>query len=178
MELSDGRRLALTTMVLAGVLILWMIFLALHDAGQFEWAWPERALGWFGLAAWTWIGLGVYAIMTFVVGMMMFGVDQTPPGFARGKQRQVQCQDCKAVFMVHDAGNRPLTHLCPNCNALGVYTGDAPPVGNPPKPQEPEKLIQLGLNCHECDHKFKVTDTGKRPLKVSCPNCHAGGAIQ
>jgi len=176
-DLSDLQRLAKTTLFLVVALLAWLVFLALHDAGQFEWTWPERGLSWFGMTAWLWTGAALLALMALALAFMSFGINQAPEGFAKGKLRQVQCQDCKAVFFVHDAGNRPLTHLCPNCKALGVYDGMAPPVGVPPKAIPPEKVVALSLTCHACEHRFNVTDSGVRPLKVACPMCDATGTI-
>lgn len=178
MDLQDVRRFAMTTMALFVVLVLWVFFLFLHDTGRFEWTWPEAALGWFSLGAWLWTSLGLSAVMVGFLGFMTFGINEAPPGYAKGKLRQVQCQDCKAVFFVLDAGNRPLTHVCPNCKALGVYDGRAPPVGAPPEAIAPEKLIKLALTCEDCSYKFRVTDTGRRPLQVTCPSCQGTGAIQ
>lgn len=172
------RRLAVTALVFCGVLLLWLIFIGLHDSGRFEWALPRGALGWFGAATWYWLGLATMLAFVAVVTFTSFGVNEAPAGYAQGKLRQVQCQDCKAVFFVHDAGHRPLTHQCPNCKALGIYDGKAPPVGEAPKAEAAKRVVRIGLTCQECAYRFKVTDTGSRPLAVKCPSCQANGSVQ
>lgn len=163
---------------IAAALLLWLVLLNLHDAGLFEWRWPRESLRVFPLAAWMWVGVGLLIVIVTVTGLIVHGVHQAPADYARGAVRQVQCQDCKAVFFIHDTGHRPITHQCPNCKALGVYDGRAPPVGAPPVPEPPKKVISLDLTCQTCQHGFQVTDTGARPLKVTCPNCQAVGSIE
>ncbi len=177
MELSDVRRLSVTTMVLAGGLLAWLLFLFLEDTGRFEWGLPERGLGLMPFSGWMWTTAGLLAVFLGVVGFTTFGVNQAPRGFARGSVRQVQCQDCKAVFFIPDSGKRPLTHLCPSCKALGVYDGEAPPVGTPPTPRPPKEIVELGLTCRTCSHRFMATDTGVRPMRIACPTCKAVGEV-
>lgn len=176
MDLQDLRRLVVTSLVAAGCVLLWALFLILHDADLFTWALPATALGWFDLLPWMALLLILSLIIVVVVGLLTFAINTAPQGYAAGKMRQVQCQDCKAVFFVHDSGNRPLTQECPNCKALGVYDGKQPPVGTPPKITRPVHE-RVRLSCHVCEHKFSLEDDGRRPLKLTCPNCNSKGQI-
>lgn len=178
MNLGDVRRLSAMNISIAAALLLWLVLLNLHDASLFEWRWPRLALDVFPLAAWMWVGVGMLLVIVTTTGLIVHGVHQAPADFARGSVRQVQCQHCKAVFFIHDTGHRPLTHLCPNCKSLGVYDGTAPPVGLPPVPKKADKVVALDLTCQACQHGFRVTDTGARPLTVTCPNCDSIGKIQ
>lgn len=176
MDLSDLRRLVVTSLALGGAVFLWTIFLILHDADLFTWRFPSVALGWFGLEAWLVLLLVLSLIIVVVVGLLTFAINVAPQGYAAGKMRQVQCQDCKAVFFCHDSGHRPLTHECPNCKALGVYDGKQPPVGQPPKMTRPVHE-KLRLSCHVCEHRFSLEDDGRRPMKITCPECNSKGQI-
>ncbi|HLF16050.1 MAG TPA: hypothetical protein VI796_01275 [Candidatus Thermoplasmatota archaeon] len=177
MDLRDIRRLSFSFILLACALFAWLILLFLHDSGRFEWGGPKGALGWMPFTGWLWLTAFLSAVLLTVVGLTTFGVTQAPTGFAKGSLRQLQCQDCKAVFFVHDAGQRPLTHVCPNCKCLGVFDGEAAPVGTPPKPRPPKELIELGLTCRTCSHRFMVLDAGVRPMKIACPKCKAVGEV-
>ena len=174
MDLRDVRRLAASALVVGGLVLLWLVFLALDDAGQFDWPWPTRALEALSFAAWTWVCAGVLLILLGLVTLAAFSVKI---GAGRQPTRQVQCQSCRAVFFMPDNGRRPLTHPCPNCKALGVYDGKAPPVGKAPEVKAQE-LRRLPLTCRSCANKFSVLDTGVRPLSVECPNCKAVGDLR
>ncbi len=178
MNLGDVRRLSAMNIALTALLLLWLVMLNLHAASLFEWRWPREALTLFPLAAWMWVGVGLLIVVITSTALIVHGVQQAPTDFARGSVRQVQCQECKAVFFIHDTGHRPLTHICPSCKALGVYDGTAPPVGTPPIPKKPRELVRLDLTCQSCKHGFHVTDTGVRPLRVQCPKCESVGKIQ
>ena len=175
-DVSDMRRLAVSAVSVAALVLLWLLFLFLHDAGLFEWAWPEAALGAISLTAWLGILAGVSAVVVVGFALLTFGIQGTPPGLAKASLRQVQCQECKAVFFIRDTGHRPLTHVCPSCRALGVYDGRAPPVGKAPAVQT-ARIAKMDLTCQRCKHRFHVTDTGARPLKVTCPQCRSIGEI-
>lgn len=176
MNLTDLRRLVVTTLILAGLTVLWTFFLLLHDGGQFTWRFPEVALGWFGIKPWLVLLFALTFIMVYVVGLLTFAIQTAPKGYAAGKMRQVQCQACKAVFFVHDSGHRPLTHECPSCKALGVYDGKHDPVGRPPQLTRPVHT-KVRMTCHVCKHKFSEDDDGRRPMKVTCPSCNSKGQI-
>ncbi len=178
MDIRDVRRFSISVVILAALTVVWLFFLWMHDSGRFQWAWPRVALTDLGLQGWLWIGILAILALAAAASLVVFGVPQAPPGFAKGALRQVQCQHCKAVFRIHDTGHRPITHVCPSCQYLGVYDGTAPPVGKPPKPMPPEKIIQLSLTCRNCKHRFKIIDTGLRPLRVECPECTATGHIE
>lgn len=178
MNLGDVRRLSAMNISIAAALLLWLVLLNLHEAGLFEWTWPREALQVFSLAAWMWVGVGLLVVIVGATGLIVQGVHQAPANFARGSVRQVQCQHCKAVFFVHDTGHRPLTHVCPNCKYLGVYDGTAPPVGAPPVPLPARNVVAVDLMCQSCEHNFRFTDTGARPMDVTCPNCKSVGTIQ
>lgn len=177
MDASDLRRLALSAVVAAALLLLWLLFLFLHDAGLFRWSWPEAALGAISMEAWLGILAGVAAVLLAGFAVLSMGLDRAPQGLARASTRQVQCQDCKAVFFLRDTGHRPLTHQCPSCRALGVYDGCQEPVGKVPEPQPLSRSVRLDLTCRSCHHRFAITDTGARPLKVTCPACRSVGRI-
>lgn len=177
MDLQDVRRLSFTSMLLAGLLLVWLFLLFLHQEGLFEWDASGRALRAMSFLGWMWTGAVLLGVFLGVVGFTTFGVHQGPRATPRSSVRQVQCQDCKAVFFIPDNGKRPLTHLCPNCKALGVYDGESAPVGTPPKPRPPREIIELGLTCRTCSHRFMATDTGVRPMRVTCPKCQAVGEV-
>lgn len=177
MNLSDLRRLSISVLIVAVVSLLFVMSIAIHDNGWLEWRLPEAALELFPYGAWLWLGIAAMFILVFIVGLVPFGVAQAPEGFTRGAARQVQCQNCKAVFFIHDTGHRPLTHMCPNCKHLGVYDGNAPPVGRPPKPEPPRRIIRMDLECRHCKDRFAVTDTGARPLHVRCDHCGTKGKV-
>lgn len=177
MDLGDARRLVASALVLSGLLLLWLLFLWLADRGSFVWTWPERGLAWVPYAGWLWIGAGVTAVLLFFVGYVLWQIPLAPDGYAAGSQRQVQCLECRAVFLVHDTGHRPLTHICPNCKSLGVYDGHQPSVGEP-QARRPQQVVELDLTCQQCHRRFQVTDTGMRPMVVHCPECKAVGTIR
>lgn len=178
MDLRDVRRLAVSLLVLTLAVAAWLLLLWLDDTGRFGFTWTKAALGFIQWRAWMWIG--VLLLVTFVatVVLTLFGVSLVPPGFAKGSMRQVQCGHCKAVFFIHDAGHRPISHRCPNCRYLGLYDGMAEAVGDPQAVIGRRDTVQLALKCRNCSHRFEVTDTGIRPLKVSCPNCKAVGKMR
>ncbi len=177
MNLGDVRRLAVTATVLAGAVLGFLLWLALETLEVIDHRVPTRALAWWGLGTWLWLGVSFVFLSLITLVIVVFFLRDAPAGFARGIRRQVQCQRCKAVFDIHDTGHRPITHVCPNCKGLGVYDGTAPPVGLPPKPEPAKKIIALGLACETCDFHFDVTDTGARPLRVKCPKCNAKGQV-
>lgn len=169
------RRLAASALVLGAAVLLWLLFLALDDAGSFEWGWPTDALGVFSLPTWMWIGAGVLVFLLIMVATPIFAMTKTAGG--KTPTRQVQCQDCKAVFFMPDNGRRPLSYPCPSCKALGVYEGTAPPIGKAPiVPQQ--KIARVNLTCRTCQSRFVFTDTGIRPLHVECPSCKSVGLIR
>ena len=177
MELGDVRRFALTSILAIVLLLTWLFFLFLQDAGLFEWAWPERALMKLELRAWLGIGAAVAGVFVAVLALVVFGVPDAPASLNRGNVRQVQCQGCMAVFRMRDSGQRPLVHQCPNCRRIGAYDATAPPIGAPPKAKRPEEIVLIDLTCRRCKHRFDVTDTGKRPLTIDCPKCKAVGEL-
>ena len=164
-------------MVLSVAIVLWLILLHLQGEELFDWKYTEDALDRLDFNTWMWIGVGVILVFAGVVAGTVYGVPAGKTGSASASVRQVQCQDCKAVFFIQDNGRRPLTHRCPSCKAIGIYDGRAPPVGALPKPEPVKALVELSLTCRRCSHAFNVTDTGVRPLQVSCPNCKAAGTI-
>ncbi len=177
MNLGDVRRLAVTATILAGLMLGFLLWLALEYLGVTTSRITMRALDLWSLSTWLWIAVSLFfVILVMVVGFLFF-LREAPKGYARGIMRQVQCQRCKAVFAIHDTGHRPITHICPNCKGLGVYDGTAPPVGVAPRPEPAKKIISLGLACESCDFHFDVTDTGARPLRVKCPSCQAKGQV-
>lgn len=168
------RRLAVSAFALGAAVVLWLVFLGLDDASLFEWGWPTRALGALRLQTWMWLGAGTLLALVGVVALAAYGVAL---GGGRTPTRQVQCQSCRAVFFMPDNGRRPLTHPCPNCKALGVYDGKAPPVGRAPE-VKPRELRRLPLTCRNCENRFSALDTGARPLSVECPRCKAVGEVR
>lgn len=175
MDVRDVRRLATSALVIGGAVLLWMLFLALDDAGKLEWRWPTNALGTLGLRTWLWIGAGILALLLGMVAAAVYGIGTGTT--AKTPTRQVQCQDCKAVFFMPDNGRRPLTYPCPSCKALGVYDGKAEPIGQAPV-VDLQKVVRLPLTCRSCQAKFLATDTGVRPLNVECPQCKATGIVR
>jgi phage FluMu protein Com len=176
-DLKDVRRLAATAMALSGAIVLWLVFLGLQKDGLFTWSWPEKALHRLSFQTWMWIGVGAIAAFAAVVAGTVFGIPTAKDVRSSASVRQVQCQDCKAVFFIQDTGRRPLSNRCPNCKALGIYEGTLPAVGRLPKPEPAKALVELSLTCRRCNHAFNVTDTGVRPLQVACPNCKAQGVV-
>jgi phage FluMu protein Com len=176
-DVQDVRRISLTAAILAGVTLLWLFFLWLQDAGLWEWFAPRAALGRMPFLGWMWTGAGLFVLLIVVVVLPIFTVPTIAKADHKGRVRQVQCQNCKAVFVLEDTGARPLSHQCPSCKFIGVYTGKAPAVGDAPEPEKPKRIVRLDLTCGNCQHKFPVTDTGTRPLKVTCPDCGAVGNI-
>ena len=168
------RRLSVSALVIGSLALLWLMFLALDDADLFNWGWPTQALGALTLNTWQWLTAGVLIALVGIVTLSTYSVGM---GTGRIPTRQVQCQNCRAVFFMPDNGRRPLTHPCPNCKALGVYDGKAPPVGRAPEVKA-ESLRRLPLTCRSCAHKFTALDTGVRPLSVECPSCKAVGEIR
>ncbi|MGB0652586.1 MAG: hypothetical protein ACPGQL_05250 [Thermoplasmatota archaeon] len=177
MQLRDVRRTGLTIAIIAGVALLWLFLLSLQETDRIDFGLTSGALERLTLGWWQWLVAILLSLLVALLIFLLTSVDEAPEGYARGSVRQVQCADCKAVFHLHDSGHRPLMHVCPNCKALGVYDGKAAPVGKPPEAKEPEQLIKLGLTCDRCDHGFDVTDTGQRPLQVTCPNCQSSGFL-
>lgn len=175
MDVRDVRRLATSALVLGAATLLWLMFLVLDDAGHFEWSWPSSALAQLGLDAWVWVCTGFLAFLLVAVSAPIYGMTKSAGG--KNPTRQVQCQDCKAVFFMPDNGRRPLTYPCPSCKALGVYDGEAPPIGQAPV-VPPQKITRINLTCRTCQSKFLATDTGIRPMHVECPNCKATGIIR
>jgi len=169
------RRLASSCLVLGGALVVWMVLLALDDAGAFDWAWPTKALRTLPFGAWMWICLGLLAALLVAIAAPIYGMTKSAGG--KVPTRQVQCQDCKAVFFMPDNGRRPLTYPCPSCKALGVYEGTAPPIGQAPVVPA-QRIARINLTCRNCQAKFLATDTGLRPLHVECPSCKAVGLIR
>ncbi len=175
MDVRDVRRLTASSLVLGAAMLLWLVFLALDDADAFDWSWPTAALKTLRFEAWMWIGAGVLAFLLAVVGLAVFGVGQG--GAGKAPTRQVQCQDCKAVFFMPDNGRRPLTYPCPSCKALGVYDGKAAPIGTAPIVPV-QKIARISLTCRSCQGKVVATDTGVRPLSIECPSCKAVGVLR
>jgi hypothetical protein len=176
-DVRDVRRLSVSAIVAAFLVLAWLVFLFLHDTGRFKWAWPRAALGQLSMDTWLWVGTGLFVLILAVLGLSLWGVPDNP-ALSRGARRQVQCQGCKAVFFIQDTGKRPITHTCPSCQALGYYDGAQPAIGDPPKAEAPRKMVRLDLTCQRCKHRFTITDTGHRPLNITCKNCHATGEIQ
>lgn len=175
MDVRDVRRLASTALVVGAAVVLWTLFLALDDADKFNWGWPTKALGTLPFVAWVWIDLSLLALLLVAVSAPIYGMTKSAGG--RNPTRQVQCQDCKAVFFMPDNGRRPLTYPCPSCKALGVYDGTAPPIGQAPI-VPPQRIARIALTCRSCQARFVATDTGVRPLHVECPSCKAVGIIR
>jgi phage FluMu protein Com len=173
-DLRDVRRLSMSALVVGGVVLLWLLFLSLDDAGLFEWEWPTTALAALSLHTWQWLGA---VVLLALVGLVALSTYSVGLGGGRVPTRQVQCQSCRAVFFIPDNGRRPLTHPCPNCKALGVYDGKAPPVGRAPE-VKPHEMRKIPLTCRSCEHRFSALDTGIRPLSIECPNCKAVGEIR
>jgi phage FluMu protein Com len=173
-DLRDVRRLSVSALVAGGLVLVWTMFLSLDAHGLFKWGWPTRALEALSLHTWQWLAAGVLLALVGVVTLSAFGVRV---GTGRSPTRQVQCQNCRAVFFMPDNGRRPLTHPCPNCKALGVYDGKAPPIGKAPE-VKPEEVKRLPLTCRNCRAKFTALDTGIRPLNISCPQCKAVGELR
>ena len=175
MDVRDVRRLATSALVLGAAVVLWMLFLALDHYGEFEWRWPTGALETLPFTAWTWINLLLLGGLLVAVCAPIYGMTKSAGG--RNPTRQVQCQDCKAVFFMPDNGRRPLTYPCPSCKALGVYEGTAAPIGQAPI-VPPQRIARINLTCRSCQARFPATDTGVRPLHVECPSCKAVGVIR
>ncbi len=171
------RRLAVTAVFAMALLLAWLLVLYLSSVGHIRWELAASALRQMPLLTWLALGAGAAALFMIIVALSIFGVPEAPPGMARASLRQVQCQHCKAVFQIRDTGHRPLSHECPSCHRLGIYTGDHAPVGEPPEPTPARTVTQLDLTCRRCRHRFDVTDTGARPLKVKCPACGSRGDI-
>lgn len=177
-DINDVRRLTISVLIFAAVEALLLFFLWLHNRAFFEWVVPEAMLGWMQFDIWALLFAVLFIAIGGMVTMLVFSIPiASASGLAKGRLRQVQCQDCKAVFHMADTGERPLMHPCPNCRSMGVYDGQAPPVGRPPKPELAKKVIQLALQCESCAHDFKFTDSGVRPLEVACPECNSSGTI-
>jgi phage FluMu protein Com len=172
-DLRDVRRLAATALVVGGAVLLWLMFLSLDDAGLFEWGTPTKALGAVDLITWMWLGAATLAVLIGLVTLASYSVNLG----GKAATRQVQCQNCRAVFFMPDNGRRPLQHPCPNCKALGIYDGKAPAVGKVPEVKA-ESLRRIPLTCRNCTHKFSALDSGVRPLAVECPSCKAIGEIR
>lgn len=184
MDVRDVRRLSVSSLIVSALILGWLFVLWLQErtnqgkGGGVNWGITIDSLDALHFTGWLWAGIGVIAVVMVGLSLTSFGISRAPPGYAQGSMRQVQCQDCKAVFYVHDMGHRPLTHKCPNCKKLGVYDGKSGVVGTPPKVTAAKTVTELKLNCQSCRHKFPVTDTGVRPLNISCPSCEAKGIIR
>jgi phage FluMu protein Com len=177
-DIKDVRRLTVSVLILAAVEALLLFFLWLHNRAFFEWAVPEKMLGWMPFDIWALVFAVLFFAIGGVVAMLVFSIPiASASGYAKGRLRQVQCQNCKAVFHMADSGERPLMHPCPSCRSLGFYDGQSEPVGKPPEPELAKKIVQLALKCQSCTKNFKFTDSGVRPLEVSCPECSAVGTI-
>lgn len=174
MDLRDVRRLSVSALVVGVVVLLWLMFLALDDAELFKWGWPTEALSMLSLHTWQWLGAGVLLALVALVTLSAYSVGM---GSGRVPTRQVQCQNCRAVFFMPDNGRRPLTHPCPNCKALGIYDGKAPPIGKAPEVRA-EEVKRIPLTCRNCRNKFSALDTGIRPLSIACPQCKAVGELR
>lgn len=176
-DIKDVRRLTISVMLTAGLIALLLLFLWLHDRGSFTWVVPEKMLGWLSYDVWAVVLGFVFVALVGIIGLLVFSLPIAAGGHAVGRIRQVQCQECKAVFHLTDGGERPLIHNCPSCRSMGIYDGTAPPVGEPPKPEPAKRVVQIGLTCESCAHDFKFTDSGVRPLDIVCPACHTEGTI-
>jgi phage FluMu protein Com len=174
-DVRDVRRLATSALVIGAAVLLWLLFLALDQEGAFEWSWPSDALETLPFIAWMWICFGLLAFLLVAVAAPIYGMSKSPGG--KTPTRQVQCQDCKAVFFMPDNGRRPLTYPCPSCKALGVYDGQAAPIGQAPVVPA-QNIKRVNLTCRSCQTKFLATDTGVRPLHVTCPSCKAVGLLR
>ena len=168
------RRLAVSALAVGAAVLLWMMFLSLDDADLFNWPWPTRALESLTLHTWQWLCAGA---LLALVGLVTLSAYSVGAGSGRVPTRQVQCQNCRAVFFMPDNGRRPLTHPCPNCKALGVYDGKAAPIGKAPE-VKPEEVKRIPLTCRNCRNRFTALDTGVRPLSISCPQCKAVGELR
>lgn len=161
--------------MLAGVLLLWLVMLALDDADLFNWGWPTDALGILTLATWMWIGASVFLVL---IGGMV-GIVYAMGLGGKAPTRQVQCQDCRAVFFIPDNGRRPLTHFCPSCKALGVYDGgEASTTPALDLGATKTSLPVKSFTCPNCNDRFAVADTGVRPLRITCPKCATSGLLK
>ena len=168
------RRLAVSALVVGVAIALWLVFLALDDANLFNWSWPTGALESLSLRTWQWIGAGA---LLALVGIVALSAHSVSLAGGRMPTRQVQCQNCHAVFFMPDNGRRPLQHPCPNCKVLGIYDGKAPPVGRAPEVRG-QDLRRVPLTCRNCAHRFTALDTGVRPLSIECPSCKAVGELR
>src|SRR4051812_13678320 len=117
-DLRDVRRLSVSAFVVGVAAVLWLVFLGLDDADLFNWPWPTGALQSLSLRTWQWVGAGVLLALVGLVSLSAYSVSV---GSGRVPTRQVQCQNCRAVFFMPDNGRRPLTHPCPNCKVMGIY---------------------------------------------------------
>ncbi len=171
------KRLSVTIFILAVLVLVWLSLLWLQDSGNLDWGPTRSSLGMLAVGLWAGIGAGLLAALIGMLVLTLGAVGSAPEGYAEGSVRQVQCAHCKAVFHIHDTGHRPIMHVCPNCDSLGVYDGTAPPVGKPPEPEKPERIVQLELQCQRCNHEFSVTDSGRRPMDVTCPACESIGRL-
>lgn len=178
-HIRDVRKLNAVALAAVVLLMVWYLMLRLQITANFEWFLPRNALETMGFVAWGWVILLLLGFFALVAGLLVFSIPvDAESGRAIGGVRQVQCMDCRAVFRITDNGARPLTHSCPSCKAYGVYDGTIPPVGEAPVPQGLREVKKLDLTCRNCAHKFHVTDTGARPLTVSCPDCQSVGTIR
>ncbi len=170
------RRLAITVLLLAVAASLWLGLLWLHVKTRLEASLAASALDVMGLGVWTGLIGGLVLAVTLVLGAAVLATDLLPAGWAKGQVRQVQCDECRAVFFIGDTGIRPITHRCPNCRNIGVYDGRADPVGVAPLGSK--DIVKLSLKCRNCAHRFTASDTGFRPLRITCPQCDAVGSMQ
>lgn len=112
----------------------------------------------------------------------------------------VTCAQCSQSYTVPDSGERPLTHLCPNCGKENVT--EAPVVEAQPEPEVPMEDVDaepetpgiqptivrhrvkgklqkfLVLKCGNCQTQFETPYTEERPLITQCTNCGRKGILK
>ena len=104
-DIRDVRRLGVTVLAIGVLLLLFLLALYLQRAGTISWGLARAALARMSLAGWLWTGAAVLVVLLGVLAAMLYGVPQPSP--VAYTKRQVQCQDCKAVFWLTDTGARP-----------------------------------------------------------------------
>lgn len=141
-EGNPRRSQAATAMVLAGLFFIFsLVVLASFnvEGGAFG-----GAFAFWSLRTWVWIFLAV--MIGFLVWLILLLV-ATPP---RGEEDwysdeaepptaeyadepggadtiSLRCPKCVTIFTLQDPWTRPFYHVCPNCEARGVYTGEQDP---------------------------------------------------
>ncbi|MFW3146185.1 MAG: PKD domain-containing protein [Thermoplasmatota archaeon] len=61
----------------------------------------------------------------------------------------------------------------------GPPTKEAPKQAEPPAPSAaPQKPRTIRIKCPACSKVFRVSDTGERPLHMTCKHCGASGTIE